>query len=356
MVVEDRRTGEQLVPAPVEVARLRLRTLVLAQAEADWQARCSARWQALAPRVQAGDASVLPEVDAWLAEVGDARLEVLGETLHPVCAAQAEAQAMRDRLDLQLRTVVVEEPPWQHAVLRPVSVPAVRIPRLVQEVVARNQVTDDREWFLREGLQVPASLYGWARELPQLQSPAGLPSQLDGSALRRGIPSGSLSIGLYDDARVAVYTTDGALVRAWDLSALRRAPGVVPGDEGFVDQEPTWAQVADGLLVVETRHRTYAASSGGHNGYLTAFDMQTGAMAWRSAPLVANAESFVIEGHFVISGYGFTAEPDYLYTLDLRDGRTLARTRVRSGPDWLLRDERGLHVRCYDTDYRFTVR
>ena len=53
-------------------------------------------------------------------------------------------------------------------------------------------------------------------------------------------------------------------------------------------------------------------------------------------------------GDLIVSGYGFTAEPDYLYLLDRRSGKVLDRVPVPSAPEILkLRGDR-LHVRTYD--------
>ena len=66
--------------------------------------------------------------------------------------------------------------------------------------------------------------------------------------------------------------------------------------------------------------------------------------------LVANAQTFVVSGDLIVSGYGFTAEPDFLYLLDRRTGKVLDRLAVPSAPEVIrLRGER-LFVRTYDRD------
>jgi len=69
---------------------------------------------------------------------------------------------------------------------------------------------------------------------------------------------------------------------------------------------------------------------------------------WRSPALVANARTFVVTGDLIVAGYGFTAEPDFLYLLDRRSGKVLHQLPVPSAPESIkLRDGR-LHVRTYD--------
>src|SRR5690606_7022511 len=132
-------------------------------------------------------------------------------------------------------------------------------------------------------------------------------------------------------------------------------PGTLAGEEGFVDQSVTWAALVGEVLYVSHGHRTYARSSKGDNAYITALDVSTGELLWRSAPRVANAADFIVHHGHIISGYGFTAEPDYLYVLDAATGKTVSATRVKSGPDYLFLKTDELWVRCYDADYVFAL-
>jgi hypothetical protein len=58
----------------------------------------------------------------------------------------------------------------------------------------------------------------------------------------------------------------------------------------------------------------------------------------------------------LICGYGFTAEPDFLYVLERATGKTVSKVPLKSGPDFLIEKDGELFVRTYDTDYVFTVR
>lgn len=120
-------------------------------------------------------------------------------------------------------------------------------------------------------------------------------------------------------------------------------------------QAVVWAQASEGVLFVSQSHRTYAASSGGHNAYVTALDIDSGAVLWRSPPLVSNARNFVLTPTRLLTGYGFTAEPDYLYILSRAQGVIEGRVAVPTGPDWLFLRADSLLVRTYDHDLRFVV-
>jgi hypothetical protein len=143
--------------------------------------------------------------------------------------------------------------------------------------------------------------------------------------------------------------------QAWDFSNYCFAPENVPEDLGFVHQAPQWALEHDGTIYVSHYHRTYASSSNGMNGYITALDAETGEMVWRTVPLVCNSQNFIVLGDVIVCGYGFTDEPDYVYQLNRHTGEVIARTPTRTAPDYLLEKKDRLYVRCYDTDYVFRM-
>lgn len=124
----------------------------------------------------------------------------------------------------------------------------------------------------------------------------------------------------------------------------------------FTEQRVGWAVVRDGVLFISHGHRTYAKSSGGKNAYISAIDLEDGALLWQSEPLVANAANFLAEKGWIITGYGFTAEPDHLFILDATTGKTAETLELRKGPSYILRRDNLVHVRTYDTDYVFAIK
>jgi outer membrane protein assembly factor BamB len=110
----------------------------------------------------------------------------------------------------------------------------------------------------------------------------------------------------------------------------------------------TWVRESDGIVYVSNSHLTYAAQTKGRNAYLSAIDLERKKTLWRSRALVANGRTFVVTGDLIVSGYGFTAEPDFLYLLDRRTGRVLDRLAVPSAPETVKLRGGRLHVRTYD--------
>jgi hypothetical protein len=133
-----------------------------------------------------------------------------------------------------------------------------------------------------------------------------------------------------------------AILYAFDFGAFLRPPG------GGEVEPVTWAREADGVLYVSNGHLTYASTTRGRNAYLSAVDLRSKRTRWRSAALVANARTFVVSDDLIVAGYGFTAEPDFLYLLDRGSGRVLDRLPVPSAPELVKLRAGVLHVRTYD--------
>jgi hypothetical protein len=141
---------------------------------------------------------------------------------------------------------------------------------------------------------------------------------------------------------------------AYDFRRYAWPPKIASGEREFVYEEVVFAKEAAGLLFVETAHSTYATSSYGLNAYLNAVDLKTKRLRWRSPALVANAGNFVLLNDTIVSGYGFTAEPDYLYAIDRATGRVKGRLLLPSSPERIARHGDVLTVDTYD--HRLTIR
>ena len=134
------------------------------------------------------------------------------------------------------------------------------------------------------------------------------------------------------------------------------APRIRSGEREFTYQQVVWAKEApSGILYVETAHSTYARSSFGLNGYLSAIDVKRRQLIWRSAAQVANALDFVLLNDTIISGYGFTREPDYLYAIDRANGRVKGRLLLPNAAQTIVRHGTTLTVDTYDHRLVVTV-
>lgn len=180
--------------------------------------------------------------------------------------------------------------------------------------------------------------------------PLWAPRHFRGDDLQSAIRQGNRLFLLYGpDAASGRYLVRAdrrtqALLDTYDFRAFARPPG------GGWFEPVTWAREAGGVLYVTNSHLTYATATRGRNAYVSAIDLGRKQTMWRSAALVANARTFVVIGGLIVTGYGFTREPDFLYLLDRRTGKVLDRLELPTGPEVVrLRDGR-IHVRTYDHD------
>ncbi len=243
-----------------------------------------------------------------------------------------------------LRRVSVAAPGFD---AQPRSVPEHEPPTVKLRVTrqVKNGITDEEVWLHAH----PVAL--------EVEAPVEAPAELDGVPRVRVFPPQSAPLVYYADesgrSLLWLRTEDGPMVL--DLSSWGEPPADV--DARMIAQELQWAaRGPDGAIYVSHAHRTYAESSGGHNAYVTAIDPADGSVQWRSQPLVANARNFVIAEQVLLTGYGFTDEPDFVYALDARTGRVLAREPLRKGPSWLALEDGMLAVRTYDRDVSIELR
>ena len=181
----------------------------------------------------------------------------------------------------------------------------------------------------------------------------GLPSSFRRASLLKGIVRPGRTLLLYGkdgaSARyLLAFDRAGHFRYGFDFARYAWPPRIRPGEREFVYEEVVWAREANGVLYVENAHSTYARSSYGRNAYVTAIDLHTKKPLWRSPALVANAKTFAVTPRYLVTGYGFTDEPDYLYLLDRRTGRVEERLKLPTAPDSITHSANRVHVRTYD--------
>jgi hypothetical protein len=186
--------------------------------------------------------------------------------------------------------------------------------------------------------------------------PSWLPKLVQGHDLLTSFRQGNRLFALYgtDGASASILVAANRRAQrvsyAFDFGSFLRPTRIARGAEDLVAEEVAWAREAGGILYVESTHLTYATSSGGRNAYITAIDLTRKKVVWRSAALVANARTFVVAGDDLVTGYGFTKEPDFLYLLDRKTGAVRDRLRLPSAAETITRRGNRIFVRTYDHD------
>ena len=247
----------------------------------------------------------------------------------PDISSQEKNISMAAPADLgAIRQIHMENPSWEYyCATEPASLAApLKLTKLTQEA---NQITDTDDWFEKNNLSLnveDSGKYG-----------LGIPSDENGGK-----------------SRIQVVDGEKGEVFELDFSDFEYAGDFKQSEKEFVRQQIRYAQVKDHILYLSIGHLTYAESSP-HNAYVAAVDLAEKKMLWKSQPLVSNAANFVIKGDVLLCGYGFTAEPDYIYQLDLGSGKVIDKTAVKSKADYLILKDNILYVRTYNTDYTFRI-
>ncbi len=248
-----------------------------------------------------------------------------------------------------IEIVLLEEPPFHYFSADGVAQDEKRHVRLEEVSESANEIVDEEAWFDENELYLESSK----------TVPSDVAGEIDGHKLVRAIPA--------EEYLSLVYTDDqnaGRYLLLWSISSRRYeygfdfgnyllAPGDTEVEKQTITQTIDWVVVKGDILYISHSHKTYADSSKGLNGYITAIDLGTRGVLWRSDPLVSNAANFIVIGNTIISGYGFTAEPDYLYLLDSSNGKKIDRIALRTGPQYIIHKDDQVFVRTYNTDYVF---
>ena len=155
--------------------------------------------------------------------------------------------------------------------------------------------------------------------------------------------------------RLDIYDKDGSeMLYSLDLYALCNGPDEETGTYSRTTQYIQWAKIYDGTLYVSLVHNGYSSEEP-NSSYMVAIDPNTGYVLWRSEPLVANSNNFLLVKDTIICGYGFTAEPDFIYLLDRFTGQIMEKIPVNSAAYQFDAVGDTLYVATYNTAYEFEM-
>ena len=155
--------------------------------------------------------------------------------------------------------------------------------------------------------------------------------------------------------RLDIYDHSGdTLLYSLDLYDLCNGPDEETGTYSRTTQYIRWAKIYDGTLYVSIGHNGYSSEEP-NSSYMVAIAPDTGYVLWRSEPLVANSNNFLLVKDTIICGYGFTAEPDYIYLLDRFTGQITEKIPVRSAAYQFNAVDDTLYVATYNTAYEFEI-
>ena len=160
------------------------------------------------------------------------------------------------------------------------------------------------------------------------------------------------NVSIDPDLIIITDYTFNKILCAFDFSNFSLAKFSRSNESEFTKISVENVQIEDNILYATVGHSTYAASSSGYNAYLVAIDLKSQKVKWMTKPLTSNSP-FCIYGNTIITGYGFTDEPDYIYVIDKSTGCRLKSIKVANGPEQFSIINNKLYVRTYSYDYVF---
>lgn len=98
---------------------------------------------------------------------------------------------------------------------------------------------------------------------------------------------------------------------------------------------------ADGVLYYNEACQSYSKTVKGKCSFLVAVDPVEGKELWRTKKLVSNGE-FLVVGDYIVSGYGFTDEKDFIYVVSRADGSIKQKLPLKKSPERFQINEDGL--------------
>ena len=119
-----------------------------------------------------------------------------------------------------------------------------------------------------------------------------------------------------------------------------------PTDKWYVNGNN--AYLKDGIFYGASVTNGYAQPN---TCFMFAYDLENEKLLWRSADQSYNSMNFVVEGDVLIFGYGFTAEPDYLYQINRNTGEIIDRLLLKKMPDLIVEQDGKLYVHTYSYNY-----
>ena len=289
-------------------------------------------------------------------KVADALFDESGTLIDEYELLNVESEALTGDLEFP-SPVVIETPNFEGNILPSAS---NKILKLKFESKKKNQIIDDGEWFSNNQLSLPTYyVINFDRNF-EGNLPANIPQNYNDYIITDGFKYTNHDIFFYgsnySERKFLLITnnTNTKIEHFLDFENFNYAPKTLEGNRAFVFQSIKWAVIENNILYISHGHSTYAESSFGMNAYISAIDLDNYEIIWTTQPLTCNS-TFVLVDNSIVCGYGFTAEPDYLYVLDKHTGERKQTIKLDKGPSYIVQKDNKIFVRTYDLDYVFNI-
>ena len=211
---------------------------------------------------------------------------------------------------------------------------------LKQKLCKENEIIDNKEWYINNNL---CSKKEYIQGEIQIKTGGFLVSIIE---RYQNAPK----VLVRDESKTIIYA-------AYDFKNFLSSPKTKPSDSDFPNYQGLYDVIIEGNIMYVTHFgMTYAKEYGYQTGYISAINMLTDEVIWTTQPLTNNCREIAIKGNSIISGYGFTDEPDFLYIVDKFSGQRVKKKKKKKGPECIIIKESNVYVRTYSYDYVFEIR
>jgi len=214
-----------------------------------------------------------------------------------------------------------------------------------------NQIVDEEDWFDRFGFYYPQ------------------PIDMSVSDIPRSTMYGELKfLRMHNKRYYAIYETVYQLTEAKDiydeghnytLIVLPKTSDTAIAfdlDRLFPDiLEMCWFDAVDDVVYFNATYNGYADIREEKTGYLYSLDITDGIVIWATKNLISSYRGFTLYRNHIITGYGFTAEPDFLYVVNRFNGSTAQTIPIKTAHEYIAIKNNRCYVRTYNMNYVYTM-
>ncbi|MCU0433284.1 MAG: hypothetical protein MUC87_07520 [Bacteroidia bacterium] len=222
--------------------------------------------------------------------------------------------------------------------------------------VNRNQYNDPKEWMKENNL--PDYFWSLPNDSRQQHNtiPATFPLYFNNNVVTSAWHNKGIVYYVYSDSLLFVAdSASGEVICAYDFGAYLISPQYIKADEPYIKQSIRFALLYDSVLYMTNYHNTYSHSTAQQNAYITAIDIRTHTVKWRSNALINNSPIFAIYKNYLICGYGFSSEPDFIYILDNNNGKVVSSFPVKTEPQMIYVKGIKLYLLISNENYEYEL-
>ncbi|MBN2620293.1 hypothetical protein JXB22_04305 [candidate division WOR-3 bacterium] len=214
-----------------------------------------------------------------------------------------------------------------------------------------NLIVDEEDWFDRNGLSYPEAIDAHVAGIPPSTRFGDLKFLRSHTKRHYAIYETVFLLktpkDIYDEGHhyaLVVFDTAHDTLQVFILDAL--FPDIL---------EMCWFEAIDDLVYFNATYNGYADIRDNKTGYLYCLDTTNGGIKWATKNLISSYCGFTAYKDHLLTGYGFTAEPDFLYIVDRFNGDVTQTIPIKTAHEHIIIKNEKCYVRTYNMNYIFTI-